>query len=92
MRVFWTEPAERQLRDIVASLSVSSTLYAERLGDRIVGRTEQLASFPKMGSVVEGYAPLEIRALIIEPYRVFCVLAGDRIDVLGVVHGARNLP
>jgi plasmid stabilization system protein ParE len=91
LRVYWTAPAEAQLRAIELSLADSSRQYAGRTIDRIVARTQQLSTFPRSGAVVDKAAPLEIRVLIEEPYRIFYVVGPNHVDILGVVHASRDI-
>lgn len=91
MRVFWTDLAEAQLRAIQATLAETSPQYANRTVDRITARTQQLSAFPKSGSVLQAAAPLEIRMLVEQPYRILYIVGADHVDILGVVHASRAL-
>jgi len=91
VRVFWTGPAESQLEAIRSAIAASSEQFAQRVVDRIIARSQQLAVFPRSGPIVERAAPLEIRVLIEEPYRIFYVVGTDHVDILGVVHASRDL-
>ena len=55
MRVVWSNRALRSLADIHNHISADSEEGANRTADRILKRGDQLASFPKLGRVVDRY-------------------------------------
>ena len=60
--------------------------------DRIIGRSIQLATFPESGQIVLEYGDPAIREVIEGSYRVIYQIQISRIDVLAVIHTARQLP
>ncbi len=54
-------------------------------------RTERLANHPKLGRVVPEADQDDIRELLSQNYRIIYRAANDRIEVLSVIHGARDL-
>ena len=60
--------------------------------DRITRKTQQLAQFPQFGAAVPEYEDESIRELLEHPYRIIYRVSEDRIDILSIVHGARQLP
>lgn len=69
-----------------------SPRYAQGLVDRITRKTEQLAQFPQLGAEVPEYEDESIRELLEHPYRIIYRVREDRVEILSVVHGARQLP
>lgn len=65
--------------------------YAERLIDRLVRRSEQIAAFPLSGRMVPEYRDESIREVIEQPYRIIYRIKADQIDILSVVHGTQEL-
>ena len=61
MRVLWTEAALNQLEAIRDFLSQTSPEYAQRVVERLVRRSEQLAAFPRSGRMVPEYELDEVR-------------------------------
>jgi plasmid stabilization system protein ParE len=64
--------------------------------DRITRKSETLAKFPLSGHVVPEYeselsAPV-VRQLLESSYRIIHRVQADRVEVLAVIHGARELP
>lgn len=92
MKVVWTKAALKQLRGIHDYIATDSIGYAKRLADRIIKRTEQLQAFPASGGKVLEYDDPTIRELLEGPYRIIYRLRPDRVDVVAVIHGARQLP
>lgn len=91
MRVHWTDTAEKHLDAIHAYIALDSPEYAKRMVDRITRRSQQIADFPFSGRKVPEYDLEKIREVIEGPYRLIYHIKPDRIDVLAVIHGARDV-
>jgi plasmid stabilization system protein ParE len=91
MRVHWTDTAEKHLDAIHAYIALDSPEYANRMVDRITRRSQQIADFPFSGRKVPEYDLEKIREVIEGPYRLIYHIKPDQIDVLAVIHGARDL-
>jgi toxin ParE1/3/4 len=59
--------------------------------DRLTRRSQQIALFPLSGRVVPEYGSESVREIIEPPYRIIYRILPDRVDVVAVVHGARDL-
>lgn len=92
MIVNWTANAQTHLAAIRDYIAANSPRYAQNMVDRITRRTMQLESFPLSGGMVTEYEDPSIRELIEYPYRIIYKVYNDRVDVLAVIHGARELP
>ncbi|HYR11026.1 MAG TPA: type II toxin-antitoxin system RelE/ParE family toxin [Longimicrobium sp.] len=92
MRVHWTESAAGHLTALHDYIARDSTVYARRMVDRLTSRSKQLARFPQSGRMVPEYQQDDVRELIEGPYRIIYRILPQQIDVLAVVHGARELP
>jgi plasmid stabilization system protein ParE len=90
--VHWTDTAVAHLRAVRDYIARDSTGYARALADRIVGRTELLADFPRLGAEVPEYADESIREVLEHPYRIIYRVMPNQVDVVAVIHGARRLP
>ena len=91
MRVHWTETAQAHLAAIFQYISQDSSEYAQRTVDRLTRRSEQIATFPHSGRKVPEYEADDLREVIEGPYRVIYRVTPEQVDVIAVVHGARNL-
>ena len=59
--------------------------------DRLTRRSQEVASFPYSGRTVPEYEMEQLREVIEGPYRIIYYIEADHLDVLAVVHGARDL-
>ncbi len=91
MRVHWTNTAVEHLLAIYEYIAQDSTVYAQRMIDRLTRRSEQIATFPLSGRKVPEYEVEDIRELIEKPYRIIYLVKSDQVDVLAVVHSAQLL-
>ncbi len=92
MRVHWTNTAIGHLLAVYEYLASNSPLYARRIVERLVRRSEQVAEFPLAGRMVPEFEARDIREVIEGPYRIIYRATAERIDVLAVVHGTQMLP
>ena len=91
MNVHWTETAQEHLDAIHAHIARNSAEYALRMVDRLTRRSQQIADTPLSGRRVPEYDLDQIRELIEGPYRIIYFIKPDQIDVIAVIHGARNV-
>ena len=91
MKVHWTETAEGHLDAIYGYIAQDSPEYALIMIDRITARSQQIAIFPLSGRSVPEYEVEQIREVIEGPYRIIYYIHSEQIDILAVLHGARNL-
>jgi addiction module RelE/StbE family toxin len=90
MTVHWTDTAQDHLDAIYAYIAQDSPEYALRMVDRITRRSQQIADAPLSGRRVPEYELNQIREVIERPYRIIYHIKPDQIDVIAVMHGARN--
>lgn len=91
MTVHWTDTAQDHLDAIYAYISQDSPEYALRIGDCLTRRSLQIAEAPLSGRRVPEYDMDQIREVIERPYRIIYHIKPDQIDVIAVLHGARNV-
>jgi plasmid stabilization system protein ParE len=91
MKVHWTAKAEEHLDAIYGYIALDSPRYALRMVDRLTGRSKQIAAFPYSGRKVPEYDKDDIREVIEGSYRIIYHIKPDQIDVVAVIHGARDL-
>ncbi len=91
MRVHWTNNAQDHLDAIYAYIAQDSPEYALRMVDRLTRRSLQIADAPFSGRRVPEYDLEQIREVIEGPYRIIYHIKPDQIDVIAVLHGARNV-
>jgi toxin ParE1/3/4 len=91
MKVHWTDTAQRHLDAIYHFIAQDSPAYAKRMVDRLSRRSQQISEFPFSGRSVPEYEMEQIREVIEGPYRIIYYIKTDQIDVLAVLHGARDI-
>lgn len=91
MNVHWTETAQGHLDAIHAYIARNSVVYALRMVDRLTRRSQQIADAPLSGRRVPEFDLDQIRELIEGAYRIIYHIKPDQIDVIAVIHGARNV-
>lgn len=88
MNVVWSNRAVRSLADIHSHIASSSQEAANRTIDGLLKRGDQLASFPKLGRVVDRYKRPGIRELVEAPYRIIYRVRRKAVEVIDVFHSA----
>ncbi len=91
MRLVWTEPAVASLAAIRDYIAVDNAFYADVFAARLVVAAETLQNLPERGRVVPELAREDVRELLFQHYRIIYRLGSQQIDVLAIVHGARDL-
>jgi toxin ParE1/3/4 len=92
VKVYWTDDAISHLIGIYDYIARDSSVYAQRMVDRLTRRSQQISDFPRSGRMVPEYETPDIREVIERPYRIIYRVKVDQIDILAVIHGARLLP
>jgi len=84
------EPAEQDLRRIAEYLCGHSLQMARRYRRKFTRRFELLAKFP-LQSTVDPRLDGVTRMALVKPYQIFYLPTEDGVDVLRVIHSARDL-
>ena len=92
MKVHWTNTALGHLLAIYEYIAQDSSVYAQRMVDRLTRRSQQIAAFPLSGRMVPEFEAEDIREMIEKPYRIIYRIKPEQIDVLAVIHAAQLLP
>jgi len=91
IKIEWTRSAitdVKRLRDYIAH---DSEAYAERFVQKIIEGVERAAFFPYSGRRVPESDDERVREVLFQNYRVMYRVEAERIAVLMVIHGARDL-
>jgi plasmid stabilization system protein ParE len=59
--------------------------------ERLTRRSEQIANFPFSGRLVPEFETEQIREVIEGSYGIIYYIKPDQIDVIAVLHAARNI-
>jgi toxin ParE1/3/4 len=89
MKLVWTDPSIEDLRSIRDYIARDSEYYAIDLLEQLILAAERLVEFPRLGRAVPEAHDANIRELFCENYRIIYRIAGERVEILTVVHGSR---
>ncbi len=94
MKLIWSSEAFKDLDAIYEYIAKDSSIYAQRLIERIQSRGEQLVAFPKAGRKTPEMNRPDIREVLEGSYRIIYHLneQDDEIEILTILHGARLFP
>lgn len=91
MNVVWTEPATADLDAIHDHIFVNSPLNAVRFVEALLAAVDPLGDFPAIGRAVPEAGRSDIRELAHQRYRIVYRMEPDRVAILAVIHGSRDL-
>jgi addiction module RelE/StbE family toxin len=91
MELEWTDPALDDLEVIRDYIGKDSPYYARRFVERIFDAAEALQDQPQMGRQVPEANRDDVRELIFQGYRIIYRTKPDRVQIITVLHGSRNL-
>jgi toxin ParE1/3/4 len=89
VKVIWTEPALKDLHDLVEYIARDSAVYAERFGLRVVHAPRRLEQAPLLGRMVPEFSDQTIRELIYGSYRIIYKVREQACFVVAIIHGSR---
>jgi toxin ParE1/3/4 len=92
--ILWTDIAERDLRNIIVYVARDGNTPALQLLQTIKNQCETLRSQPSRCRTVPELEAINVanyRELIIKPYRLIFRIEGQKILILGVLDGRRDL-
>jgi len=88
-RIIWTEPALQDLDEIADYISLDRPSAAKYFVQRAFHRIEQLAKYPKSGSVPSELKGTPYRQLVIPPARIFYRAKKEAVYIVYVMRGER---
>lgn len=89
-KLVWTEEALRWLEDIFEYIAQDNPEAAARTVQGIYERAQALVDHPEMGERYAG-SVRHVRILLYDHYRIAYLVRPERVDVLGVFHGALDI-
>lgn len=90
----WTRVAASDLEAIVRYVARDNPGAARALAERILGRLDEVARFPRAQRLVPEFAEHDLREAILNPYRIVYHVneTSCTITVLRIWHAARGVP
>ena len=92
MKVVWTEQALERLQEIEDFISQDSPIRAARFVAKLLARGDSMTPFPAVGRQVPELGSTAIREVLEANYRIVYRLTPERIEILTVFEGHRQLP
>ncbi len=90
-RVDWTETAWTDLEEIAAYIARDSEHYMAAFIRRARDVARSLQSLPHRGRHVPEFGHRSVRELLFGNYRMIYQIEAAVVNILGIVHGARDL-
>ena len=90
-RVIWTEPALFDLNEIAEYIALDKMSAARRLVQRVFTCVERLEQFPESGRMPPELEHSKYREIIVGPCRIFYRVDQDKVYILYVMRGERQL-
>ena len=92
--VLWTKTDKEDLREIIEYIRMDSPQTAVRILTVIEKEVSKLNLFPNRGRIIPELSRNNIiryRELIISPWRIFYMPEGNKIYIMAVIDGRRNI-
>ena len=90
--VVWSLTATGDLESIVEHIFRDSEFYAATVARELVARARSLATLSERGRVVPEYEDPTVREIVVRRHRLIYRVGSDRVEVLRIIHGARQMP
>jgi len=90
-RVGWTEAALEDLSATAEYIARDSARYANTFTRNAFTASDTLTEFANRGRMVPEFGDQSIRELLLGSHRMIYQVTTDRVFIIGMVHGARDL-
>jgi len=93
-QVFWTQTAQQDLKKIIEYIADDSEVQARRVYLAIKQKADNLRQMPLQGRIIPElryYSILTYRELISPPWRIIYKTEENKVWVLAVIDGRRNV-
>jgi toxin ParE1/3/4 len=89
-KIRWAPLAADLLEEAVEYIAKDSPDAARRLASAVVAAAESLAELSERGRIVPELGDRRYRELLIGSYRLVYRVSDEAVNIVAVVHGARN--
>ena len=89
-RVDWTPEARRTLEEVIEFIAGESLEGARSVLRQALEAASSLSTLSERGRVVPELGASEIREIFVHRYRLMYRVTGDAVEILAVIHGARD--
>ncbi len=88
--VKWSKTAMDDLRRIYNYISEDSVIYAKKVVEEIINKSDYLKAYPDIGKAIPELNNLRIRELIVYSYRMVYQVESEDVEILTLVHSRKN--
>ena len=89
--VVWSYEAATDLEALAEFISRDSPVYAAAFAREMLDASRSLDRFFTRGRIVPELGNPDIRELLINAYRLIYLIETERVIILGLIHGKRDL-
>ena len=89
-KIRWAPRAADMLEETVEYIARDSPAAARRLATAVVNAAGSLAELSERGRIVPELNDLRYRELLVSAYRLIYRVSDDAVNIIAVVHGARD--
>jgi toxin ParE1/3/4 len=90
-RVVWSYEAVSDLEALAEYIAKDSPFYAAAFVREVRDASRSLNLFAERGRIVPELSSAKVRELFVKAYRLIYSMESDRIVILGLIHGKRDL-
>jgi toxin ParE1/3/4 len=90
-QIVWSYEASADIEALANYISRDSIFYAAAFIQETLDVSRSLNEFSERGRIVPEFGDTNIRELFVREYRLIYSIEEDRIVLLGLVHGKRDL-
>ena len=92
VRLNWTDEAKYCLKNIHDYIALDNPKAAKNVVKKIREKAQILKTFPEIGGIYQNLGRKDVRVIYYTHYRIaYLIFDPQRIDILGVFHGAMEL-
>ena len=88
-KIIWAPSASEDLTEAFKYIQADNPAAANQFVQNIMGQTEKLARFPKIGRVIPEIGSPRYRELIVGEYRIFHEVSKHQLTIFRVFHSKR---
>ena len=92
MTVYWSAKAKARLRKIHDYIAQDSPARAKQMVDRLIRRSERIATEPRADRRVPDYRQDDLREVLERPFRLIYLVSDGHVNIVTVKHYRQRLP
>lgn len=90
-KIVWSKEAVEDIISIVEFIEKDSEYYATTFANKVYEKAGSLGTFYRRGRIVPEIMNDNMREIFLGDYRLIYKIEGERISIIAVIHGSRDL-